>query len=181
VADQAVQIVEYDPRWVERFGAEQGAVTEVLDSWLAGPVEHVGSTAVPGLAAKPIVDMLAPVLSIRTAREAVPALESAGWLFWADDPGRAYRLWFLRPDPAARTHHLHVMAHDNEHTVAMLALRDALRSDAALRAEYAELKVRLAAEHRGNRDAYTNAKADFVEIVLRKLGVEPPPRETLRA
>jgi GrpB-like predicted nucleotidyltransferase (UPF0157 family) len=179
VADQAVEIVDYDAAWAERFAELRPAVEELLAPWLCGPVEHVGSTAVPGLRAKPIVDMLAPVTSLATATAAVPLLERAGWLGWPQDPLRSYRLWFLRPSPVARTHHLQVVESDHAHAVALLAFRDALRADDQLRDEYAGLKGRLAAAHPDNRNAYTNAKAEFVAQVLRQAGVEPPARDLL--
>jgi GrpB-like predicted nucleotidyltransferase (UPF0157 family) len=90
-----------------------------------------------------------------------------------------YRLWFLRPSPEARTHHLRVMQHDDSHVLALLAFRAALRPDAALRREYGELKDRLAGEHRDSRNAYTNAKGEFVVRVLREAGVPVPEREAL--
>ena len=151
----------------------------MLRPWLAGPVEHVGSTAVPGLRAKPVIDMLAPVTSLAGAQAAVPVLAGAGWLFWPDDPCRHYRLWFLRPRPEARTHHLHLIEDRHPHAVALLVFRDALRADAGLCREYAGLKDRLARRHPGNRNAYSNAKGEFVARVLRQAGVEPPTRGLL--
>jgi GrpB-like predicted nucleotidyltransferase (UPF0157 family) len=179
VADQRVEIAAYDPQWPARFAGQQGAVAEVLGPWLAGPVEHVGSTSVAGLAAKPVIDMLAPVRSLDAAQTAVGVLEADGWLFWPDDPCRHYRLWFLRPRPDARTHHLHVIEHDHPQARALLAFRDALRGDPDLLQEYAQLKQRLAREYGENRNAYTNAKGDFIEEALRRAGIEPPPRERL--
>jgi GrpB-like predicted nucleotidyltransferase (UPF0157 family) len=174
-----VAIGDYDGEWPDRFAEAQSALTELLEPWLAGPVQHVGSTAVPGLRAKPIIDMLAPVRSLPDARAAVPLLARHGWLFWPEDPALAYRLWFLRPSPAKRTHHLQVIQHDDPHAVAVLGFRDALRGDSALRREYAELKDQLARDHAGNRNAYTNAKADFVARVLKHAGLPVPDRDAL--
>ncbi len=179
MADQRVQIVAYDPGWPDRFAEQSSQVAELLGPWLAGPVVHIGSTAVPGLPAKPVIDMLAPVGSLGDAQLAVPVLAEADWLFWPDDPGRPYRLWFLRPSPEARTHHLQVIEDGHPHAVALLAFRDALRADAALRGEYASLKKRLAGQHPDNRNAYTNAKADFVRQALRRTGTESPSRDML--
>ena len=137
------------------------------------PPEHIGSTAVPGLRAKPIVDILAPVRSFTEARQAVAVLEQDGWLFWPDDPNRFYRLWFLRPTPEARSHHLQIMQHDHPELHKLLLFRDALRNDAALRQAYAALKDRLAARHHMDRDAYTDAKSDFVRSVLQAAGAAP--------
>jgi GrpB-like predicted nucleotidyltransferase (UPF0157 family) len=177
--DQRVEIVAYDPAWPGRFAEQQSLATAVLGPWLAGPVEHVGSTSVAGLPAKPVIDMLAPVRSLAAAQAAITALEADGWLFWPDDPCRHYRLWFLRPRPEARTHHLHVIEHDHPQARALLAFRDVLREDPDLRHEYARLKRRLAEEYGDNRNAYTNAKGDFVERALRRAGIEPPPRDRL--
>lgn len=177
--DMPIAIGEYDPAWPGRFAEQQGALTELLAPWLAGPVEHVGSTAVAGLPAKPVIDMLAPVRSLTDARAAVPLLARHDWMFWPEDPAGEYRLWFLRPAPAKRTHQLQVIQHDDPHAVALLAFRDTLRADGDLRHEYAELKEELAREHAGNRNAYTNAKGDFVTRVLKHAGLPAPHRATL--
>jgi GrpB-like predicted nucleotidyltransferase (UPF0157 family) len=179
MADQEIEIVRYDPAWPDLFAGQRPAVAALLGPWLSGPVEHVGSTAVPGIRAKPIIDMLAPVRSLAAADAAVPILEQAGWLYWPDDPCSHYRLWFLRPTPEARTHHLQVVEGGHPQATALLAFRDALRADDGLRDEYARLKDRLAGEHSGNRNAYTNAKADFVSRVLLSAGVERPARSLL--
>src|ERR1022692_906763 len=179
MADQRVEIVDYDSGWPGRFAEQQPLVADLLSPWLTSPVEHVGSTAVPGLRAKPVIDMLALVGSLAQAQTAVPALADAGWLFWPDDPCRLYRLWFLRPRPEARTHHLHVIENGHPHAMALLKFRDALRADAGLRGEYAELKGQLARQHPDNRNAYSNAKGSFVIQALRRAGIEPAPRDLL--
>ena len=177
MADQRVEIVDYDPRWPDLFAGQRFRVADLLGPWLAGPVAHIGSTAVPGLPAKPVIDMLAPVGSLADARLGVPVLGDAGWLFWPGDPGGDYRLWFLRPSPEARTHHLQVIEDGHPHAVALLAFRDALRADEALRNRYASLKKSLAQQHPDSRNAYTNAKAEFVRHTLRRAGLEPPSRD----
>lgn len=100
-------------------------------------------------------------------------------MFWPEDPCRYYRLWFLRPQPEARTHHLHVIEHHHPEAQALLAFRDAFRGDPGLRTRYAGLKKRLAREYRDNRNAYTNAKADFVAYVVRAAGIERAARDRL--
>src|ERR1700722_10447935 len=113
--DQPVAILGYDPGWPDRFAGQRPLVEELLEPWLSGRVEHVGSTAVPGLRAKPVIDMLAPVGSLAGARAAVPVLAHGGWVFWPEDPFGHYRLWLLRPRPEARTHHLQVMDATDPH------------------------------------------------------------------
>jgi len=171
--------VDHDPAWAVRFAEQQVVVEDLLRPWLTGPVEHIGSTAVPGLRAKPVIDMLAPVGSLAEARTAIPVLAEAGWLFWPEDPCGYYRLWLLRPRPEARTHHLQVAEGEDPHVRALLAFRDALRADAGLRREYASLKEQLASQHPDGRNAYTNAKGAFIERALRQAGIDPPPRELL--
>jgi GrpB-like predicted nucleotidyltransferase (UPF0157 family) len=177
MADQPIELIDYDPIWRQCFAEQQGRLTAVLGPWLAGEIEHIGSTAVPGLTAKPIVDILAPVQSLTASRGAISILQRDGWLFWPDDPNQDYRLWFLRPDPAARTHHLHIIQHDHPGFRALIVFRDVLRRDAKVRAAYLALKEELAAKHRNDRDAYSNAKADFVQSVLTAEGLSASSRK----
>jgi GrpB-like predicted nucleotidyltransferase (UPF0157 family) len=179
VTDERVEVAAYDPGWPGRFAAQRPVVEGLLEPWLAGPVEHIGSTSVPGLAAKPVIDMLARVHSLAGAQAAVPVLAGAGWLHWPEDPCRYYRLWFLRPSPEARTHHLHVIEHRDPHAAALLAFRDALRAEGGLRRDYAALKRQLARRDPVNRNAYSNAKGDFISQALRRAGIEPPVRDLL--
>jgi GrpB-like predicted nucleotidyltransferase (UPF0157 family) len=177
MSDEPVTLVDYDPAWRDRFLERAGRLTALLQPWLAAPVEHVGSTAVPGLRAKPVVDILAPVVSLAQAQVAIAALTADGWLFWPDDPNRSYRMWFLRPKPEARTHHLHVIQHDHPTARAELAFRDVLREDPVVRAAYAALKDRLAVQYRTDRDAYTDAKSDFIRSVLHAAGIDATSRK----
>jgi GrpB-like predicted nucleotidyltransferase (UPF0157 family) len=179
VSDQQLEIVDYDPVWALSFATEAEQVSMILAPWLGGAVEHVGSTSVPGLRAKPIVDMLAPVASLEDRASMVRVLADSGWLYWPDDPNAGWRLWLLRPRPETRTHHLVVIAVDDPYVEALVAFREVLRGDAGLRDAYAELKLGLAARYESNRNAYTNAKSDFITEALRGVGVEPPERSRL--
>lgn len=179
MADQPIELTAYDPNWPARFAEQQARVATILKPWLASGIEHMGSTSVPGLRAKPIIDMLAPVQDYAVAREAIPLLEQAGWLFWPDDPNRDYRMWFLRPRPEARTHHLHVIQHDHPNFHALIVFRDVLRQDAAVRQAYAALKDDLAGRYRDDRDGYSNAKTQFVQQVLVAEGLAPSSRRAV--
>ena len=134
-------------------------------------VQHVGSTAVPDLPAKPVVDVAVPVTSVVDAHGAIPALREASWLYWPSDPNGSWRLWFLRPRPDARTHHLYLISHDDPHLRELIAFRDRLRADHVARQRYAELKSALAKTHRFDRDAYTAAKTTFIAEVLDQAGI----------
>jgi GrpB-like predicted nucleotidyltransferase (UPF0157 family) len=162
--DAAIDLVPYDPRWPARFEAERTLLADALQPWLMGPIEHIGSTAVPGLAAKPVIDILVPVASLAGSLGVIDALRPLAYLH---HPYKAQEMhWFCKPSPALRTHHLHVVELGGDAWQQRLALRDALRQDAALAARYAQLKQSLAALHRLDRDAYTQAKAPFIASVL---------------
>jgi GrpB-like predicted nucleotidyltransferase (UPF0157 family) len=87
----AIDIARYDPAWPEQFRAEASRLTELLDPWLATPVEHIGSTSVPGLAAKPVLDMMAGVRDLHSAEAAIPVLTSHGYVHARHRPAT---LWF---------------------------------------------------------------------------------------
>ncbi len=159
-----VIIERYDPKWPAKFGAEKRALAPVLSSWLVGPIEHVGSTAVPGLAAKPVIDIMAAIRDLPSARPAIEALRSLSYCYF--DYKAEVMHWFCKPSDFERTHHLHLVPYESPLWRDRLAFRDALRNDAGIRDEYLDLKVRLASKFRDDREAYTEAKTDFIESVL---------------
>jgi GrpB-like predicted nucleotidyltransferase (UPF0157 family) len=171
-----VQLVGYDPAWPRMFDEERDRLKISLQPWLCGPIQHVGSTAVPDLPAKPVIDIAAPVESLGDARFAIPVLQEAGWLYWPSDPNGSWRLWFLRPRPEAQTHHLYLIGHDDSHLHELTAFRDRLRADQMARERYAELKSSLAQTHRLDRDAYTAAKTHFIAELLKRAGTTLKPR-----
>lgn len=170
MADQSIELTAYDPTWPARFAEQQVRLDTILKPWLAGEIEHIGSTSVTGLKSKPIVDILAPVRSLTASRTAIAVLEKDGWLFWPDDPNQNYRLWFLRPSLEARTHHLQIIQHDHPNLRALIAFRDALRRDPEAREAYSSLKEDLASKHQSDRNAYSNAKTEFVQSILEAWG-----------
>jgi GrpB-like predicted nucleotidyltransferase (UPF0157 family) len=179
LTDEPVILVDFDPAWRDLFLEQASRLAVILRPWLVMPIEHVGSTAIRGLRAKPVVDMLALVGSLPEAWAAIGKLTADGWKFWPDDPNRDYRMWFLRPKPETRTHHLHVMQHDHPAARAELAFRDILREDQSVREAYAVLKDELAARHRTDREAYTDAKTDFIRSILHTAGVDATSRRSL--
>jgi len=167
-----VELVPYDGGWAERFAEERALLTSSLRPWLHGGVHHVGSTAVPGLAAKPMLDMLAGVASLQRARAAIPVLADLGY---AHSDHRAHEaLWFAKPagaPEAERTHQLHLTELGSRLWRERFAFRNALRSDPELRVEYETLKHQLAATEVEPRD-YTNGKREMVRLVLARAGIE---------
>jgi GrpB-like predicted nucleotidyltransferase (UPF0157 family) len=164
-----IELLGYDPSWPLKFEQERA----LLAAGLAGGIEHIGSTAVPGLAAKPVIDIMAPVHSLAASRDAIEAATSLGYAYYPYKPEAMH--WFCKPSPAHRTHHLHLVPAGSTLWCQRIAFREALRASPALAAEYAELKIRFAARHRFDREAYTQAKAPFVERVLAKHFPTPSP------
>lgn len=164
--EEPVVLVPHDPAWFDRYAAERARLvarfgTELID------VQHIGSTAVAGLPAKPIVDIIAGVASMAVADALFEPLLGHGYT-----TSRAFndmlpdRRWFMRSAGGRRTHHLHVVVHDGPLWRSHLRFRDRLRADPALAARYADLKHTLAERHRHDREAYTDAKSAFIAAAL---------------
>ncbi|MBS1888497.1 MAG: GrpB family protein [Actinobacteria bacterium] len=164
--DPAVRIVEYDPAWPRLAAAEIARVGAALDG-VAVRIEHVGSTAVPGLAAKPIVDLQVAVAEIRPAAPYAEPLEALGYLF-APDPESPDFHFFGLPAARPRTHHLHVCLAGGADEMRHLAVRDYLRAHPEEAARYAALKRELVASRPGDRLAYVEGKAEFVAALERR-------------
>lgn len=157
-----VRLVDYDPRWPTLFGVEATRVAEALGS-LARAVEHYGSTSVPGLAAKPILDLIVGTDQFGDPAPFTTRLEPLGYEYahWAGVAGHQV---FGRGRP--RTHLLHVVPFDGPTWRRALRFRDSLRSDGTLRDAYAALKRELAARYPNDRPRYTAGKTAFIESVV---------------
>lgn len=165
-----VEIVAYDQRWPALFGEEAKRLRATLDPSLIVGLEHFGSTAIPGLSAKPIIDILIAVRSLADARAGfIAPLRTLDYVYWADNP-KTDRLFFVKGMPpfgSGRSHHVHVTEPDGE-MWQRLAFRDYLRAHPEEARTYERLKRRLAAEHRTDREAYTDAKSAYIEGVMRR-------------
>ena len=166
-----VEIVDYDPRWPILFDEEAERLRATLDPSLIVGLEHFGSTAIPGLSAKPIIDILIAVRSLAGAQaNFVEPLRNLDYVYWAENP-RKDRLFFVKGMPpfgSRRSHHVHVTEPHGE-MWQRLAFRDYLRAHPEEAAIYEQLKRRLATEHKRDREAYTDAKSAYVESVMRKV------------
>ena len=164
LGSEPVSISPYDPDWPARFEREREALEEAIGGWITGGVHHVGSTAVPELDAKPIIDILAGVADLETSRACFAPLADLDYLYAPYLPEEMH--WFCKPHPSRRTHHLHLVPTDSERFADELAFRDRLREHPGTAQAYAVLKGNLAAQFRDDRAAYTEAKADFIRAVL---------------
>jgi GrpB-like predicted nucleotidyltransferase (UPF0157 family) len=172
-AHERAEVHRPDPGYAGRGAAECARLMELLAPWLADGVEHVGSTAVPGLAAKPVLDLMASVTDPAAVVEhAAGRLAADGWCYVPPelDSGGSWRRFFVKPDASGqrRQAHLHLIRAGHPRWSDQLAFRDALRQDSGLCARYADLKRRLASEHGADREAYTAAKTEFVAAALRR-------------
>ncbi len=164
--DEPVRLVEYDPAWPARFDAERSRLRERFPAELI-EVQHIGSTAIPGIPAKPIIDVMAGVASMTVADALFQPLLEHGYVTSVEfNASLTDRRWFMRHANGRRTYHLHVVVHDGELWRQRLAFRDALRADPTQAERYAALKRELASRHGTDREAYTRAKGEFVRSVI---------------
>jgi GrpB-like predicted nucleotidyltransferase (UPF0157 family) len=167
---EEVAVVPYDPRWVEMFEQERLHLLSCLPADLIKRIEHFGSSAVPGLAAKPIVDILVEVTSLdETKQRIVPILEAQGydyvWRPSSGDDTPPFYAWFIKRDKnGKRTHHIHMVESQFEHWDRLL-FRDYLIEHPEVAREYGDLKMQLSSAHQNDRVAYTQAKSDFIKRV----------------
>lgn len=161
-----VLIENYDPSWPVLFGEMRAKLTDALGD-LGVSIEHVGSTAVPGLAAKPILDIDVLLRSAEDLPLAIARLAALGYRHQGD-LGIAGREAFATP-PGTPPHHLYVCRPDSPAFRRHILFRDYLRTHPAEARAYADLKRRLAAQFPDDRVAYTEGKSEFVTAILRRL------------
>ena len=161
-----VVIVEYDPSWPARFADLRAGIEAVIGRWVVA-VEHVGSTAVPGLAAKPVIDIMVGLRTRDDAPVCVERLVAAGWEYVPrHEDVMPFRRYLRRWDGARRVAHLHMVEDTHEFSSRELAFRDRLRADPSVAAAYEAVKRELAERYRHDRAAYENGKDPFIQGVL---------------
>jgi GrpB-like predicted nucleotidyltransferase (UPF0157 family) len=168
MSEAPIHVVPYDPSWVAKFEEESAFLETLLGPWRRGPIEHIGSTAVLGLCAKPVIDVMVGVSSLVASEPAKAALREAGYQY-AEYKSDVMH-WFCKPSFAMRTHHLHLIPFGSPLWCDRLKFRDRLRADSILAAEYATLKLELAREFDFDREAYTDAKWPFIARALASAG-----------
>jgi GrpB-like predicted nucleotidyltransferase (UPF0157 family) len=169
-----IVLLPYEPEWPEMFAAERERIDGAIGQW-AVAIEHVGSTAIPGIAAKPIIDIGVGLRRFEDALYCITPLVEIGYECLGEF-GIPRRTYFRKrtetpgpgqsPNPGiGRTHQVHMYEETHEQFVNHLVFRDYLRAHPDEARAYEELKRRLAAEH-GDVEAYADAKSDFVQHVL---------------
>jgi GrpB-like predicted nucleotidyltransferase (UPF0157 family) len=160
----SVQIVDYDPRWPELFQRETGRIRAALGR-RALQIEHVGSTSVPGLVAKPIIDILLAVTDSADEGQYAPALEGVGYILRIREPDWHEHRMFKGSDPDTN---LHVFSLGCREIECVMAFRDWLRTDAADRELYASHKLALAEKEWSYVQNYADAKTAVIEEIIRR-------------
>lgn len=173
VTQEEINVVPYSPAWPLIFEAEKIHLMNCLPPRLIGRIEHFGSTAIPGMSAKPIIDLLVEVTSLEeTKSEIVPILTAQGYeYFWrptSGDDTPPFYAWFIKRDTKGiRTHHIHMVEKEFEHWDRLL-FRDYLIEHEQTAREYEALKLRLVREFPRDRIAYTRGKTEFIVEVTEK-------------
>jgi GrpB-like predicted nucleotidyltransferase (UPF0157 family) len=168
----AVVIVEYNPRWPAMYQEERQSILTATGDLIVA-IEHIGSTAVPGLGAKPIIDIMAAVRELVDAERCVEPLKTIGYEYVPEYndiiPERRY---FHKGPPEGRTHHLHVVELTSDFWERHLLFRDFLRLHPEEAQEYYRLKMELSTKYGADREGYTEAKTSFIESVVARVQAE---------
>ncbi|SFR29494.1 GrpB domain, predicted nucleotidyltransferase, UPF0157 family [Lentzea waywayandensis] len=169
-AYERAELHPHDPRWANRAATERDCLQQLLNPWLVDGIEHIGSTAVPGLSAKPIIDLMASVTDLDTVvTNASELLAAHGWVHVPPNlDNRPWRRFYVKPDATnqRREAHLHLIQAGHQRWADQLRFRDALRSDNERAQAYEDLKRQLAKQSSHDREAYTEGKAAFVASVI---------------
>lgn len=159
-----VEIKPYNPMWKHCFEEERNLLKALLEKD-AVDIQHIGSTAIPGISAKPIIDIAVGVRELNDGLKHIEALEKHGYEF-RGEAGIPGRLFFAKGSPDFRTHHLHMVEYNSEIWANHLLFRDYLKSHNDAVEEYRNLKKELAQKFQFDRVAYTDGKSDFIQGII---------------
>ena len=169
--NDSIELVAYDNQWPHLAEFEIKILRDVLPKKHIIDIQHVGSTAIPGMLAKPIIDIQIAVDSLYAIKNiAIEALKTLGYEYWHDNPDTE-RMFFVKGMPPfgeKRTHHVHIVEPSSKHWKGKILFRDYLISHPLVMREYEELKKNLATQHTYDREQYTDAKTKFINDVLFK-------------
>lgn len=162
-----VELSEYNPAWKQAFLEEEQALAEVLGKNVVG-IEHIGSTAIPGISAKPILDLMVAVDSIKDYQKFHQVLEKIGYTFRRDFRDKQQHILYVKGPESNRTHYLKLTTKDSKFWNECLLFRNYLISNPDMAREYHQLKLKLQKEHNADRSAYTKGKSEFIAKVLQQ-------------
>jgi len=165
---RSVKIADYDPKWPAIFAEEKNQILSVLKEKVVA-IEHVGSTAVQGLEAKPIIDISVAVRRLSDAEECIKPLRSIGYEYVPEYEEELPERRYFRKGPEGipnKHFHLHMVERDSDFWQKHLLFRDYLRLHPDIAEQYCKLKRELARKYVSDREAYTKAKTSFIESVI---------------
>ncbi|HAT8179101.1 TPA: GNAT family N-acetyltransferase [Legionella pneumophila] len=165
-----IDIVAYNREWPLLAKIEMAKLQASFPANSVIDIQHVGSTAIPGMASKPIIDIQIAVSSLEEMKSiAVPILQKLGYEYWEDnpDPERMFFVKGMPPYGNGRTHHVHIVETLSRHWKGKILFRDYLLSHSEAAEEYQQLKIKLAQEHKYDREQYTDAKSEFINQILK--------------
>jgi GrpB-like predicted nucleotidyltransferase (UPF0157 family) len=163
---EPVIVVPYDTNWRKLYEIERTDIIARIGDFVQD-IQHMGSTSVEGLAAKPIIDIMIGIRSLDDAKYCIPPLEVMGYEYVAEfEKDLPMRRYLRKANNGIRTHHIHMVERSSDFWGKHIAFRDILRSNESIRNEYAALKYGLAETYRDDREGYTDAKTDFIETAL---------------
>lgn len=176
-----VNVVDYDPKWPNLYEDEKRRILEVLGDVILR-IEHIGSTAIPGIGAKPIIDIMVAVNSLSDAEECIQPLQRIGYEYQPEhEASMPERRFFRRGNPPKERHyHLHMVEQTGDFWKRHLLFRNYLRVHPKAAQDYYELKKRLAYEYGSDREGYTGAKTPFIESIVKRARAEERAREIQR-
>ena len=175
-SNDSIFLTSYDPRWPEMAELEKKILRETLSS-ITCEIEHVGSTSIPNLGAKPVIDLMIGVASLAEAEKTIEPLEKIGYSFWSENSNK-WHFFFVKGLPSlggtGRSHHVHVVDRNHNFYLKQILFRNYLRENPKSAHDYFELKIKLSQKFHDDRDAYTNGKTEFVNSILAKaeLGIK---------
>jgi len=164
---EPVEFHEYNSEWPNKFEREKALILDLIGDVVLD-IQHVGSTAVPNLAAKPVIDIMIAVENLQQIKDSVPKLEALDYEY-CGEAGIPGRIFFRKHVDGKRAFHIHSVQPDSEVWHEFVPFRDYLRAHPEVMREYELLKRELAAKYKHDRVQYTEGKAEFIQKILRRV------------
>jgi GrpB-like predicted nucleotidyltransferase (UPF0157 family) len=161
-----VELKPHNPKWRELYEEEEVLVSKAVSAFLI-EIQHIGSTAIPGIMAKPIIDIALAIDSLENVEKIIKPLEEIGYTY-RGEAGIPHRHLFVKGSEDFRTHHMHVMHRSHYEWKKHIVFRDYLRKHPKEAKEYSNLKLKLEKEFKEDRESYTESKSEFIESILEK-------------
>ena len=165
MSQEPITLVDYDSKWVGAYEKEEREIRNTTGKHIE-EIEHIGSTSVPGLAAKPIIDIMAGVGMLEDADRCIEPLQTLGWIYAPEfEESLPHRRYFRKTNAENHTHHLHMVEITSDWWDRHILFRDYLREHPAVAREYEDLKREFAERHRWDVNEYAGAKTDFIRTI----------------